>query len=976
MKIWEKFKSSLYIKLMALFILIAMVPILLIGIFLNFNSKKTNEKQALEHLKAIGELKRDNIHDYFRERQQDMYFLAKKQIFIECINNLHKTCSANKTNLFTFINTPEYDKIVNITDRFLKDFKQQSGYDDIFLIDTAGNILYSVTHKADFATNIFTGPLKNSSLTKAVKNAKKSEKPAISDFELFAPSNNEPACFIANIIRSETGELTGFVAMQMSISQVDNLMNKKYGLGFTGESYLVGIDNLMRSNSRFEEETTILKKEIHTESVKFGLEGKQGAHIIQDYKDVSVLSYYAPVGLNKEFNSNFDWVIITEINTDEALAADRESSRKFFIFIIIIAFIVLILAFLISRSLAIPIKTITNNAKLVALGNLNQNITVKKNDEIGELANSFRDVQNELRKKVDHAKKIANGDYLVKLNPKSKNDELSVAINEMTESLHTVSEKNKKSMWVTGSQNDLNEKMRGDIDISTISQNIITCLAEQLDAQVGAIYLASETGNELQLTSSYALTKRKNYDNKIKIGEGIVGQAALEKKMISFSNIPDDYIHISSGLGNRKPKNIVVLPFLLEDKLIGVVELGSFKEFTDNELELLNILKENIAIGINLALIRLETNKLLEKTKEQAAELSNQQEELKKSNVELEEQTHALKESEMSLQTQQEELKQINEELEEQTKALQKSEDNLQTQQEELRVTNEELEEKTKSLEKQRDNINKKNEELKQAQIEIENKARDLELSSKYKSEFLANMSHELRTPLNSILVLSQLLSTKNNGNLTEKQIELASTINSSGKDLLELINDVLDLSKVESGMMEINIDSVNIEQFVNDMNLKFAHVTKDKGIEFNVNIDKQLPKIIKSDSLRLMQIIKNLLSNSIKYTHNGSVTVDISRPDKNIDLSDSGLDYKKAVSFAVTDTGIGITKEKQKLIFEAFKQADGTISRKYGGTGLGLSISKNFAFLLGGEIQLKSEKNKGSCFTLIIPEILEAGKE
>ncbi len=248
-------------------------------------------------------------------------------------------------------------------------------------------------------------------------------------------------------------------------------------------------------------------------------------------------------------------------------------------------------------------------------------------------------------------------------------------------------------------------------------------------------------------------------------------------------------------------------------------------------------------------------------------------------------------------------------------------------------------------------------------------------MASKYKSEFLANMSHELRTPLNSILVLSQMLSSNKTNNLNEKQIEFATTINSSGKDLLELINDVLDLSKVESGMMELNIDTVNLKQLCEDIRKKFAHVAKNKGLEFVINIDEGVPHSIQSDSMRLMQIIKNFISNAIKYTEEGKVEIDITQPDKSLNLSNSGLNHKDALSISVTDSGIGITKEKQNLIFEAFKQADGTTSRKYGGTGLGLSISKNLAQLLGGEIQLKSDEREGSTFTLIFP-VGESKKE
>lgn len=971
MKIFKKLSGSIYIKLISLFITVSMMPIIIIGIIMNSSSIDEASEKAFDKLETIGELKKDQVRDYMAERQENLYFLAKEDVIVETMQVLTEKGTASSVNLNKFVNSNEYNNIIKSFDRYLLGYSQRYGFSDILLIDTSGNIVYSIKHYPDFTTNIYTGQYKNSNLKKAVVAAKKNESTAISDFELYTPANNKPASFFVNVIWGNSGNFIGFIAMQLPIDQINNLMHKDYGLGKSGESYLVGNDRLMRSDFSGIDKKSALKKEILTQSVELGLKGDKGIHVINGIENTDVLSYYSPVGLSNKFNSDFDWIIIVELNKDEAFAASITLFRKFSILGVILTIVVFILAFLISRSISNPIKKITNSANLISMGDLGQNIDVNKNDEIGELANSLRELQNDLGQKIVHAKKIAKDDYSSMIEPKSEKDELSIALNDMTSALFKISKENNKSMWITGSQNTLNEKMRGDLTLEALSQNIITYLSENINAQISALYLTNGSDKELKLASSYAFSKRKSNNGTIKVGEGLIGQAALEKKMISFTDIPDDYIHINSGLGNGSPKNIVVVPIVLEEKLIGVIELGSFKEFTDDEMELLNIVSENIAIGINSTKSRLATEELLEKTKQQSVEMAIQQEEMEKSNVELEQQTKALKESEASLQAQQEELRQTNEELEEQTKALKDSEDNLQEQQEELRVTNEELAERTKALEKQRDDIKIKNDELKNAQDDIRKKANDLEMASKYKSEFLANMSHELRTPLNSILVLSQMLSSNKTNTLTEKQIEFASTINSSGKDLLELINDVLDLSKVESGMMELNIENVNIGQLIDDINRKFAHMASNKGLVFEVKLDEKLPKVIQSDSMRLMQIVKNFISNAFKYTEQGSVIIDISRPDKSIDLSNSGLNHNEAISISVTDTGIGITKEKQELIFEAFKQADGTTSRKYGGTGLGLSISKNLAQLLGGEIQLLSGEGNGSTFTLIIPNII-----
>ena len=424
----------------------------------------------------------------------------------------------------------------------------------------------------------------------------------------------------------------------------------------------------------------------------------------------------------------------------------------------------------------------------------------------------------------------------------------------------------------------------------------------------------------------------------------MVGQAAFEKEMISLENVPDDYMPVSSSVGDIVPKTIVVSPFIKENEVIGVVELGSIREFSQDEIEFIKSSMENIAVAVNSGLARMKMKDLFERSRDQAEELQKQQEELRITNEELEQQTNELKAS-------QEELKQ---------------------QQEELRVTNEELEEKTRYLESQKIEIEKKNEDLKKASIEIEKKAKDLASASKYKSEFLANMSHELRTPLNSLLILAQDLAENNKGNLEEEQVESAEIIYQSGNALLNLINDVLDLSKVEAGKMTLDFQTVHLRDISKNIKTNFKHQADQKNLELKINMDKNLPETIHTDGQRVEQIIKNLLSNSLKFTSKGGITVNFYRPDNTTVLSHSGLTPEKSIAISVTDTGIGIPKEKQQAIFEAFQQADGETARKFGGTGLGLSISKELLKLLGGELQLESKEDEGSTFTIYLPEFQE----
>jgi CheY-like chemotaxis protein/CHASE3 domain sensor protein/putative methionine-R-sulfoxide reductase with GAF domain len=512
---------------------------------------------------------------------------------------------------------------------------------------------------------------------------------------------------------------------------------------------------------------------------------------------------------------------------------------------------------------------------------------------------------------------------------------LFIIINSNLRALKKAEKESADKNWLLTGNFELNEKTRGEKTEDDLAQAIINQLCTYLNAQIGAIYLIDN--GQMHFSGSYAYNHKEQNNRVINIGEGLVGQAAATKKTILFSEVPDGYIKISSGLGNIKPKSLLVMPLLHDDTLKGVVEIGMSREFSPLQMNFLNAIGENIAIVVNAAQSRRKLKELLAETQRQAEELT----------------------------TQQEELRQSNEELQEKTELLERSESSLKTQQEELQQTNEELEEKANLLEEQK-------EKLEQAKMDIETKARELELTGKYKSEFLANMSHELRTPLNSVLILAQILSENKNKSLAAKEVEFAKNIYNSGSDLLNLINEILDLSKVESGKMEIDIAKVPFSEIINDVNTMFSQLAKNKSIHLSIELNKkQLQGTIETDKQRLEQILRNLLSNAFKFTDSaGSVALSIDEADKdNIVFKNKKLLHTGTiVKMAVTDTGIGIPQDKSEIIFEAFQQADGSTKRKYGGTGLGLSISRELANALGGEIQLKSEEGKGSTFTLYLP--------
>ncbi len=475
-------------------------------------------------------------------------------------------------------------------------------------------------------------------------------------------------------------------------------------------------------------------------------------------------------------------------------------------------------------------------------------------------------------------------------------------------------------VWQTTGQSELNNKMRGEQDISTLSTHVVQQLCHYLNAHIGAFYAARE--GTLHLTGSYAYSNQAGV-NQFKFGEGLVGQAAVEKRPLLITHVPANYITVKSGLGEIAPRHIMLFPILYENEVKGVIELGTLNEFSNREMEFLETALANIGIVINTTQDRERINELLRQTQQQAEELQAQGEELRVANEELEAQTESLRASEGKLREKQIELEGTNTQLEEKAQALEESATALQQKQAALDI---------------------QNQDLKEAQIELERKAEELALASKYKSEFLANMSHELRTPLNSLLILARMLMENKQGNLNEEEVESAQIIYNGGNDLLDLINDILDLSKVESGKMQFTFEPMAFRDLESIIRAQFGHIAVQKGLDLHIDLAEDLPSSMETDSQRTTQIIKNMLSNAFKFTNEGSVTLAIYRPDGRTDLSRSKLNPADAVAISVTDTGIGMTAEQKRIIFEAFQQADGSTSRQYGGTGLGLSISRELA--------------------------------
>ena len=486
---------------------------------------------------------------------------------------------------------------------------------------------------------------------------------------------------------------------------------------------------------------------------------------------------------------------------------------------------------------------------------------------------------------------------------------------EMTNSLRAARDNETARDWLKTGRNELNFLIREEQSTAEIADKVLGFMVGYLKAGVGALYLFDERAVKLSLAATYALAGDMKPGEQFRLGEGVIGQAARERKIICLADVPPGYMPIGSALGTSAPQVVAAIPLLHGNRLVGVIEIGAFREFSETELKFVELARETIAIAIDANLAHQKTAELLEQTEQQAEE--------------------------------------------------------LRVQQEELQQSNEELEERAQMLEQQREKIRLKNQEIEAASRVLQEKVAELERVSTYKSEFLANMSHELRTPLNSLMILSSLLKQNKEGNLSDKQVEFAATINSAGTDLLNLINDILDLSKVEAGQMQFSFAALAVPDLCDSIRATFEPLAEQKGLAFRVEAAAGIPTLFHGDEQRVHQILKNLLSNALKFTEKGEVGLRIATPA----AQENPLPVP-ALAFIVSDTGIGIPAAKQQLVFEAFQQGDGSISRKYGGTGLGLSISLQLAHKMHGEIRMHSEEGRGSVFTLYMPLAAAAGQE
>ena len=937
----KKIRRGLALTLYLWFMFLSVGPVGVVGINEYREAKDAIVADHYQQLSGLNLMLTQRINDYFDSVITNLFI--KASVSERFINTMVENYHAEGLSPTEYINASEnYHSLVERYSPEFIDFLRFYDYSDVLLGDAEGNILYTVNGYEDLGQNLFKGELSDTLFAMAVRRSMEEQQPRYSDSGLYPPVGAEKVSFFVLPLTDSSQQTMGFIAVQIHANNIQTIFEQEHYLGLGLHSYLVGADGLIRFGTDYSATTELempennplmtlwlehmnldtgefIEDEAHLDhglnfgheedehadelfsdhmptedEAEFHIASRAGANYIRPYLNHSgelVLGIFLPIDVGGK-----SMAIISEVSQKTAFASINEFRTRMIYLVSFVLFLVMLLAFIVSRRLVKPIKMINDWVNRVASGDYVEGAVLGGNNEISELSLSF---------------------------------------NEMTRQLRTVKTENERRSWMQDGIAGLNESVQGEQDSYELCRNIVGYLANYLGMQTGAMYVLNDD-KTLQLTGTYAWRERKQSVNQFAMGEGLVGQAALEKQVIELSDIPDDYLEIESGLGKTKPAHIIIVPLVYEDELKGVIEFAYLHALDEQQRTFLEHSIENISVAINSAQSRTRITQLLEKTTHQSAAMKEQQEELRA----------------------------VNEELEKRARILEESEEEMRAQSEELQKSNAELEEKSEQLTQQKEEIEHKNRDIELSSKKIEEKAEELEQASKYKSEFLANMSHELRTPLNSLLLLAQMLAANDEGNLTTDQVESAEVIYNGGKELLELINDILDLSKVEAGKMSVNLEDISVGDISNSLRTTFKPLAESRQLEFNVTIEAGTTEFILTDSQRLLQIMKNFLSNAFKFTAEGGVYVRIFEHTRSSPFGQSSY-----VGFAVRDTGIGIPKDKQDAIFESFQQADGSTSRKYGGTGLGLAISREMSGLLGGFIEIESEDGQGTTFTLFLPD-------
>ncbi len=851
------------------FILLALIPLVVASWTSYQTARSSLLEKEVKNLQTALSLRSLYFGTYFQERLNDLVLQADLRENILLLQSLQQGYNKSGKPLAEFITSYDYIRIATEHSQDLQDFHERAGYSNIYLVDIGGDILFSIHNEEDFGTNLFKGPYHDSALAKLCRMALETGRPLSSDLTIYTPAGQEKTLFTAQLMVDESGEEIGFLVMQIQLESIDSLMADVSGLGKTGQVFLVGNDGLLRSSLRSSKVQQVLVTPVNNILVEKWLQREVIRHTPGHEEELKTLApgnYEGSIykgqsgnkvlGISEDMDSlsqyDMHWLMIAEVDEAEVLEAARQLQHIFFIIAGLTSVLILLLAAFLTRQMTQPLVSLTTWAQQLSTGDLSIRKMKLPDNEIGTLYQALSDMVSALKELIAHKD---------------------------------------RQEWVKTGEAGLIKEISGEGSIAYIGESALSYLCRYLNLPVGAFFtfdskpLFAYESDKLKLKAGYAYAEDDANPTEFDFGQGLVGQAAQDKKTIHLKNVTPELsnLNIESGLAvAAAPRSILVLPLLRHDILLGVLEFGSHQDFMNEEVAFLEKICEHIADAIHSSRSREQMQSLLKQTQQQAVQLTKQQ-------------------------------------------------------------------------------------------LVLEERSKKTEQASLYKSEFLANMSHELRTPLNSILLLSNIVAENKNNTLSDDDTESIQTIHKAGMDLLKLINEILDLAKVESGRMEVEITDIETDTIARHMADLFSPICEDKGLAFEVLTEQGMPQTFRCDQLRLEQLLKNFLSNSCKFTKTGNVTLRMGRvKDLEPGLFNAlpeTLQSPKNLAFTVSDSGVGIAKEKQELIFESFHQADGSTARQYGGTGLGLSISREIAKLLGGQIVMTSRPDQGSSFTLVIPE-------
>ncbi len=891
-------------------ILITILSLLLtIGVIGTVSVKQAEDilmKKNYDTLVSQRDSKAQQLKSFFDERIVDMRVLVEGLEAKNLTKNLlevHESMDDETKNSYHMSYSKLKAKTVKY-DKYFQNYIEEYDYYNLLILDNdEGHIIYSKIKDIDYGQSISTTIRKNSSLAELWKKVVKLKRPVFVDIKPYGPNKNVFAMFLGAPVYID-GVFKSVMVFHISTHEINHIMNFREGYDFSQEDYLVGQDKLMRSDSFLDKQHRSVKASFFNQSTG-GVDTIASRSALSGESNIKVIKDYRGVSVLSAYapvkiGEDLLWAIISEINEEEVMIPLNMIRNKMLM-------ISLILLFFISSIVII----VVNRNIILPLKNFQEGLLGffkylnKEKDEVANLYDKSNDEIGQMAKIVN--KNIGNTKSII-----LRERELSKHDKELNEELKKVIEDNEKHTWVKDGIALLHEKLSGDLDVNEVSALSITHICSYINAGVGVLYIFDEEKELLMMQGSYAYVQEES-QNSFKFGEGTIGQVALERVPILLNGSEHNQLKLYTGMSSEQLLNIYTFPLIHKGILYGVIEIGSSELFDDTTKEFFESSNVVISTALMTSLNNQKIRALLEDVNSSNTQLQQQQQKLEESNAHMEEQ------------------------------------------QQQLEETNAQMEEQQQQLEEQNNTLIK-------SQNMLDKKARDLTISNKYKSEFLANMSHELRTPLNSIILLSDMLQENQKNHMDKDEIKKAKVINSSGNDLLKLIGSVLDLSKIEAGEMDLIVDKFDSTALCENIHMQFEDMVKQKSLEFKT-VDNYRGEIL-NDKDRLSQVLRNLISNAIKFTKEGSVTMQI---DNN---SDNG------VKILIIDTGIGIADDKMKSIFEAFKQADGTTSREYGGTGLGLSISLELIKMMHGEMSLESKEGKGSIFSLIIPNIDETSQD